>query len=136
VRGVPTRRLRARTLLALPLLIGGLLLMHGLEASVDGGGHAGHGAQLAGSGHDAHAHERAPASQHEGAHCSDCWAHALAACLAVIVALVTVRRLVRDWAATAASSVLLLAATLAFRERWELWHPPEPAWVRLAVMRS
>ena len=134
---MPTRRLRARTLLALPLLIGGLLLMHGLEASVDGGGHAGHGEQLAGSGHDADAHHGAPASHHEGAHCSDCWAHALAACLAVVVALVTVRRLAGGWSATAVSSVpLLLAATRGYRERWELWRPPEPAWVRLSVMRS
>jgi hypothetical protein len=136
VRCVPTRRLRARMLLALPLLIGGLLLMHGLEASVDGGGHAGHGEQLAGSGHDADAHHGAPASHHEGAHCSDCWAHALSACLAVVVALVTVRRPVGGWAGVALSSVCLPASTRALRERWELWHPPEPAWVRLAVMRS
>jgi hypothetical protein len=130
--GVPTRRLTARTLLALPLLVGGLLLMHGLEASV-GGGHPGHGGQLVASGHETDSHDDV-AGSHEGAHCVDCWADVLTACLGVLVGLVTLG-LVRGWAGPATSSVALLAATCRSRERWELWHPPEPAWLRLAVMR-
>jgi hypothetical protein len=128
VRLVQTRRRSVRAPLALAFLIGGVLLMHGLEASV-AGGHGTHGGEVAALGAgDAH---HAPAD--DAAHCPDCWSHALAACLAVLAGLFTLqvaRRRLRVGIA-----VVLPQALARARERWELWRPPEPAWVRLAVMR-
>ena len=117
-----------RAPLALALLIGGLLLMHGLEASV-AGGHGSHGSEAAAL----HADDTHHAPSDAAAHCPDCWSHALAACLAVLAGLVTLhvaRRRLR-----AGTGVVLPLALARARERWELWRPPEPAWVRLAVMR-
>jgi hypothetical protein len=112
----------------LPVLFGGFLLMHGVEASSTGGGH------VAVAVVEPHTEEPASEDHHHGADCADCWGHALAACVAVIVGLVSLR-LVRRWATTGSLAVLLPASVRLLRERWEQWHPPEPAWVRLAVMR-
>jgi hypothetical protein len=126
---VPLRRLpRTLVLLVLPLLLGGFLLMHGVEATSTGGGH------VAASAVDSHTDQPESGEHHHGATCPDCWGHALAACVAVIVGLVTLR-LTRRWVAVARSALPLPTGVRLVRERWEQWHPPEPAWVRLAVMR-
>jgi hypothetical protein len=115
-------------LLVLPLLFGGFLLMHGVEASSSGGGH------VAIAAVDSHTDEPASEEHRHGADCADCWGHALAGCVAVVAGLVTLRR-TRRWVATGGLALQVPAGLRLLRERWEQWHPPEPAWVRLAVMR-
>jgi hypothetical protein len=119
---------RTLGLVVLPLLLGGFLLMHGVDVSSDGGGHV---AVAAAGAHPEPDHEE---PHPHGGGCPDCWGHALAACVAVLAGLVTLR-IVRRWAAALRSRPALVAAVRLVRERWELWHPPEPAWVHLSVMR-
>lgn len=118
-------------MLVLPLLAGALLLMHGLDS------HAGDahpvGDSSAPSVVQVHSHDESTPGEHE--HCLDCWAgHVVAACVAIITAVGGIglgRRLL------ARISLAILATALAGRVRGvaELARPPDPAWVRLSVMR-
>ena len=112
---------RTLGLVPLLLLLGGFLLMHGVDVSSDGGGHV---PVAAADGHAEAEHEQAGPHRHDGG-CLDCWGHALAACVAVLAGLVTLR-IVRRRAAALRSRPALVAAVRLVRERWELWHPPEP----------
>lgn len=126
---------RRSALLALPLLVGTVLLMHGMEArpsapaAASGSAavvpHA-HDDRVAAGPHDAAAH-------HDGA-CDDCASHLMAACLAVL-ATVTALRASRNLRRPAAA--LRTAAVATWRARRaliELVRSPDPAWVRFAVM--
>jgi hypothetical protein len=128
---MPARAPRWTWLLVLPMLVGALLLMHGLDAR-------------AGDAHqpDAHApavvvdeHSHGESVPAEHWHCVDCLAgHVMAACVAIITVIGGVglvrRRLARG-------SLAAPASALADRVRGlvDLARPPDPAWVRLSVMR-
>lgn len=137
---MPARLPRWTWLLVLPLLVGALLLMHGLDAGA--GDHHAPAATAAASVVEPHSHTEpgthldasAPASSEDG-HCLDCLAgHVMAACMAIITTIVGIglarRRL-------GGGLVTALAATLeqAARGLIESTRPPDPAWVRLSVMR-
>lgn len=127
---MPTRLPRWTWLLVLPTLVGALLVMHGLNA------HAGDprpsearsSALVAEQLHD----ESAPA---EHGPCLDCLAgHLIAACVAVIAAVgsITLARRLQS-----RGGLVSPVPVIAGRARGliELARPPDPAWVRLSVMR-
>ena len=128
---MPSRLPRWVWLLALPALVGALLLMHGLDAQA---GEPHHGPKVTSTALvEGHPHHDAVPLEH--AHCVDCLAgHVMAACVAIITAIGGIglaRRLLSSGAVPAP------AAALSGRARClvELARPPDPAWVRLSVMR-
>lgn len=124
----PLRLPRWTALLVLPLLAGALLLMHGLDAGATTTGP--HGASAVASDHSHHG--ETPAEHHD-AGCEDCAVHVMAACVAIVATVVGLR-LARRAAGTRLST-LVDRATGRIRAARQLLRPPEPAWVRLAVMR-
>ena len=128
---MPTRFPRWAWLLVLPMLVGALLLMHGLDAH---GGDA-HPAEPAAAASVVAEHPRDASAPGEHGHCIDCLAgHVMAACVAIITAIGGIglaRRIL------ARSRVAVPVAEVVGRMRGlvELARPPDPAWVRLSVMR-
>lgn len=119
--------------LVLPLLVGGLLFMHGLDAHSRVSHAPGDMATPATAIDDEHFHdESTPAGD---GHCVECLAgHVAAVCVAIITTIAGVgmiRRLL------AGGALVALAATVArcFRGPLGLDRPPDAAWVRLSVMR-
>lgn len=125
----PRRLPRWTTLLALPLLVGAFLLMHGLDAHVGATGVAEAAATAPG-----HVEQGGQSENHGAQHGGGCaLGHVIAACVAIIVTVVGLRRTRRPLGALITSVVA--AATGWVRAAREVPRPPEPAWVRLAVMR-
>lgn len=139
---MPTPLTRRAWLLVLPMLVGALLLMHGLEArvgahhpapvvapaaAVDVGSRVDPGDQLHVVG------LRSMSGEHDD--CAGCLAgHVMAACVAVITAIggaALVRRLLAR--ATVAASATLTAARMQGLAGFA--RPPDPPWGRLSVMR-
>jgi hypothetical protein len=121
----PLRLPRWTALLALPLLAGALLLMHGLDAGASTSW--AHGAE------SAHAHEGETPAEHQEGACDGCVDHVMAACVAIVATAVGVRLARR--AAGASASTVVGSAAAGVRAARQLLRPPDPAWVRLAVMR-
>jgi hypothetical protein len=125
-----TRLPRWTWMLVLPVVVGALLVMHGLDAPA---GHTPHGGSPMSAGViEEHPHDESAPAGH--GHCVDCLvAHVMAACVAILTAiggLGLVRRLLYGSVAAA------VAATAGrVRSLVELARPPDPAWVRLSVMR-
>jgi len=128
---MPTRLPRWTLLLVLPMLVGALLLIHGLDAYA---GESHHGAASAsGPVVEAHPHDQATPADH--GHCVDCpVGHVMAACVAIITAIggVGLARRFLDRGILAAPAA---AVTDRVRSLVELARPPDPVWVRLSVMR-
>lgn len=125
----PRRLPRWTTFLVLPLLVGAFLLMHGLDARVGTTGAAEAAATAPG-----HVEQDAQSNDHGAEHCGGCAVgHVMAACVAIIVTVVGVR-LARRPIGTLFTT-LVVAATGWVRATHDVLRPPEPAWVRLAVMR-
>jgi hypothetical protein len=128
----PIRSLRWSGLLVLPLLVGARLLMHGLDARVhiDPGPET-HRAPAATAGHPGGAEA---SDGHDDEHCPTCAAgHVMVACVAIVTAvagLVLLRR-----AAGRVVATLTAPTDHGVRLVHRVLRPPEPAWVRLAVMR-
>lgn len=128
---MPTRLPRWTWLLVLPMLVGALLLMHGLDAQAGDSHHS----PASASASVVHEHPHDALSPADHGHCADCLAgHVMAVCVAVITAIGgfgLVRRLL------ARASMAAPAVVMAGRVRGlvELARPPDPAWVRLSVMR-
>ena len=128
---MPTRLPRWTWLLVLPMLVGALLLMHGLDAQAGETHHSGTSASAGVV--EEHPHDVLTPADHGP--CVDCLAgHVMAACVAIITAIGGLglgRRLLTP------GSLAAPAAAVAGRVRGlvELARPPDPAWVRLSVMR-
>lgn len=110
---------------ALPLLVLALLFMHGLSARADSAGPA----------HSVPSHDQGvPSGHHDD--CPDCLHHLVATCVAVLSAFAAWRR-VRRFAGRS------LLGHKAARDDGRasagplrpLGRPPDPAWIRLGVMR-
>lgn len=127
----PIRSLRWTGLLVLPLLVGALLLMHGLDARVHIEPSPAHPVAAAAAGHSGKAGQ---AAGHDDEHCPTCAAgHVMVACVAiltVVAGLICLRRVLGQVVATLAATT-----TAGVRIVHRVLRPPEPAWVRLAVMR-
>ena len=125
----PLRLPRWTALLVLPLLAGALLLMHGLDAGATTDGL--HGASATAT---THSHQGEATAEHHDPGCDGCAVgHVMAACLAIVVTVVGLglaRRAVGVGVSTVVDS-----ATGGIRAARQLVRPPDPAWVRLAVMR-
>lgn len=123
----PLRLSRWTALLVLPLLTGALLLMHGLDA--DAAPDAVHASSVVAPAH----HGDTPLEHHEGG-CDGCaGGHIMAACVAVVVTIVGLRA-TRHTARTRWPMLLEVAAGPRGAAHQAL-RPPDPAWIRLAVMR-
>lgn len=123
----PIRPLRWTGLLVLPLLVGALLLMHGLEARV-------HSEPLPAAAAKAGHGEAAAADSHGDEHCPTCAAgHLMVACVGIITAVAGLVVLRRPLAR--ADLALVATASTGRRAVHRVLRPPEPAWVRLSVMR-
>ena len=120
---------RWTALLVLPLLAGALLLMHGLDVGATTTGL--HGPSAVAS---EHSHQGETPAEHHDAGCDGCAVgHLMAACVAIVATVVGLRLAQR---ATGTSvSTLVDAATGSLRAAGQLLRPPQPAWIRLAVMR-
>lgn len=137
-----TRLPRWTWLLVLPLLVGALLLMHGLDASAGD-----HHTAAAAPGAPAHAHVHSePGAQldsvtsaavfggPEDSQCLDCVAgHVMAACMVIITTIIGVGLLRRRLGGGLV--VAVAAPPESARSLIESVRPPDPAWVRLSVMR-
>lgn len=113
------------------MLVGALLLMHGLDAQA--GDHHPETTSASAPVVDTHPHDESTPAEH--GHCVDCLTgHVMAACVAIITAIgglgLARRQLSRG-------SLVAPVAAAAGRVRGlvELARPPDPAWVRLSVMR-
>lgn len=116
-------------LLVLPLLVSALLVMHGLDAGATTTGL--HGVSTAAPS-QAH-HAETPAEHHDDG-CEACTiGHVMAACVAVVATVINLR-LARH-ATGIRLSTLVFSALGRIRAARQLLRPPDPAWVRLAVMR-
>jgi hypothetical protein len=125
----PLRLPRWTALLVLPLLAGALLLMHGLDAGASTAGL--HGVAAAAPTHD---HRAETPAEHRDAGCDGCtFGHVMAACVAIAATVVGLR-LARRGTGTRLST-LVASSTGRIRAARQLLRPPDPAWVRLAVMR-
>ena len=125
----PLRLPRWTALLILPLLAGALLLMHGLDAGANTSGLHGTSAVASDQSHQGDT----PGEQHD-AGCDGCAVgHVMAACIAVVATVVGLRLARR--ATGVRVSTLAASATGRIRAARQLLRPPDPAWVRLAVMR-
>jgi hypothetical protein len=121
-------------LLALPLLVGALLLMHGLDTGSTESG-TGPGTDPGTAPTAAHGHDGAAPDGHDDGHCASCdIAHLMAACVAVLATIATFIAAHRlDARGTA---IRRMRSAPRRRLDWpDQLRPPEPAWVRLAVMR-
>lgn len=119
-------------MLVLPLLVGALLLTHGLDAHAN----ATHpvAAASAASVVSVHPHGDGLMPVDHG-HSGDCLAgHLMAACGLVITAIGGVA-LVRRLLVRPAVPIPARAVAAGVRGLVELARPPDPAWVRLSVMR-
>lgn len=118
-------------LLVLPMLVGALLLMHGLEAQAGDSHHSAASAPARAA--DAHAYSESVPGDH--GHCLECMVgHAMAACAAIISALGGVG-LVRRLLARGDLAVPVAVVAARVRGLVGLARPPDPVWVRLSVMR-
>jgi hypothetical protein len=125
----PLRLPRWTALLVLPLLAGALLLMHGLDA-----GASTSGLPAAAAAAPTHAHHGETPAEHHDAGCDGCEiGHVMAACVAIVATVVGLRLARRAMGPRVATRAA--AAPGLVRAARELLRPPEPAWVRLAVMR-
>jgi hypothetical protein len=125
----PLRLPRWTAVLVLPLLAGALLLMHGLDAGATT--NEPHGASAVALDHT---HQGGAPAEHHDAGCDGCVVgHVMAACVAIVATVVGLRLARR--AAGVRVSTLVGSANGCIRAVRELLRPPEPAWVRLAVMR-
>ena len=111
-------------LVTVPLLVGAVLLMHGIDAAA----HAAPPPAAAAPDHQDHHRSDQPCDTCPAAH------HLVIACVAVALTIATVDRArLRPGPALAAPAVALVAA---LRDRVAaVARPPDPAWVRLGVMR-
>lgn len=117
-------------MLVLPLLAGALLFMHGLDAGASTSGL--HGAVAAAPATHPH-HSDAPV-EHRDTGCAGCTVgHVMAACVAVVGTVMGLR-LARRVTAMRWSALLVAAVGRAWTARHQP-RPPDPVWVRLAVMR-
>lgn len=119
-------------LLALPLLVGALLLMHGLDT---GSTEPGTGTGTGTAHTAAHGHDEAAPDSHDDGHCASCdVAHLMAACVAILATIATFIAAHRLY--TRGTAIRRMTSAQRRRLDWrDLLRPPEPAWVRLAVMR-
>jgi hypothetical protein len=125
----PLRLPRWTALLVLPLLAGALLLMHGLDP-----GASTNGLHTVPATTPTHAHQGETPSEHHDAGCDGCVVgHVIAACVAVAAAVVGLR-LARRWVGTRWATLVASVAGRVGAVR-ALLRPPDPAWIRLAVMR-
>lgn len=126
-----TRLPRWTWLLVLPMLVGALLLMHGLDTQVG----AMHSPEVAATELVVPDHPHGDSVPAEHGHCAECLAgHVMAACVAIVTAIGSIglaRRLLRQ----ASFVAPVVAAADRVRGLVELPRPPDPAWVRLSVMR-
>jgi hypothetical protein len=120
--------------LALPLLVGALLLMHGLDTGSTESG-AGTGTSTGTTHAAAHGHDGSAPDSHDDGHCASCdVAHLLAACVAVLATIATFVAAHRLY--TRGTAIRRMTSAPRRRLHWrDVLRPPEPAWVRLAVMR-
>jgi hypothetical protein len=126
----PLRLPRWIALLALPVLVAALLLMHGLDAPAGASG--GHGESAEASPHPPGA--EAPAAGQEAQACPTCvTGHVMVACLAVVATIAALHVVVRAAALPLVASVD--AASRRVLAAGQLLRPPDPAWIRLAVMQ-
>ena len=127
------RRYRIVSITALTVIVaGGLLLMHGLDT---------HGSQMqpvavseavAVDGHGGHGVDH---HDDDGSHCEGCMAGAvMAACVAVITVFAS-WSLIRRVLGASRSTPLLMSGLDRFRRAVDVFRPPDPAWIRLSVMR-
>jgi hypothetical protein len=129
-----SRRLRASLVvgevaLSATLLVGALLLMHGLDAGAGTNGL--HDVAAAAPAHD---HPAETPAEHHDEGCEGCAAgHVMAACVAIVATILGLRLARR--VAGIRLSTLVDAAIGRVRAARQLLRPPDPAWVRLAVMR-
>jgi hypothetical protein len=120
---------RWTTLLVLPLLAGALLLMHGLDAGATTNGL--HGTPAAAP---THPHHGQPPADHHDAACPGCAVgHVMTACVAIIATVIGLRFSRRGTGTRLAT--LAFSAPGRIRAARQVLRPPDPAWVRLAVMR-
>lgn len=130
--GMIRRRFRFASITVLTLMVaGGLLLMHGLDTHGSQMHTAAVGEMGALDGHGGHGvdhHDR------DESHCEGCMAGAVAACVAVMTAFVS-WSLIRYGLAARRSTLSLLAVLDRFRRAVDVFRPPDPAWIRLSVMR-
>ena len=125
----PLRFPRWTAALLVPLLAGALLLVHGLDAGATTSGS--HGAV---AGAPEHTHHGDTPSEHHDVDCDSCAVdHVMAACVAIVATVVRLRLARR--AVRVRVSTLVALAVGGIRAARQLLRPPEPAWVRLAVMR-
>lgn len=136
---MPARLPRWSWLLVLPMLVGALLLMHGLDANA--GDHHDSVAAAAAPGVEAYVHTEAgahvdAAASSERGHCLDCLArHAMAACMAIIISTTIVGLGFTRRGLGGGLFSTLAAAPDRARSRVKSARRPDPAWVRLSVMR-
>lgn len=127
---MPTRLPRWTSVLLLPVVVAALLLMHGLDARA---GEAHPSFASPGVLEEEHPHDQATPGEHW--HCVECLAtHAMAACVAIVGAvggLALVRRVAAPRRPAGAPGAVGRRPTALVRPA----HPPDPAWVRLSVMR-
>jgi hypothetical protein len=125
----PLRLPRWTALLVLPLLAGALLLMHGLDA-----GATTDGLHEASAAAPTHSHQGTSPAEHHDPGCDDCAVgHVMAACVAIVATVVGLRVARRD--AGGRVSTFVGSTTGRVGAARQLLRPPDPAWVRLAVMR-
>lgn len=114
---------RWAALFAVPLLAGAVLVMHGASADTAHAGAPAHEAHSAAAHHD------------DDADCTSCVvSHLLVACVAVIAMGTAVSAARRHLSGRLRVGRTVVAPSLR-RVRDVLLRPPEPAWVRLTVMR-
>lgn len=125
----PRRLPRWTTLLVLPLLVGAFLLMHGLDARVGTTGVA-----EAAAATPAQVEQEGQSQNHGPEHCGGCAVgHVMAACVAIVATVVGVRLARRRLGML--FTTLVDAVNDWARVTRVVLRPPEPAWVRLGVMR-
>lgn len=128
---MPTHLPRWTWLILLPMLVGALLLMHGL----DGQASDSHRSEAAASSSvvPGHSHDESPPGNH--GHCVDCLAgHVIAACVAIFAAIGGLG-LVRRFPTSGSPAAPARAVAGRVRGLVELARPPDPVWLRLSVMR-
>ena len=127
------RRYRIVAITALTVIVaGGLLLMHGLDTHGSQMRPAGVGEVSAVDGHGGHGTDHLDG---ESSHCDGCMAGAvMAACVAVITGFVSLS-LVRGVLGARRSTPTLPSALARLRRAVDVCRPPDPAWIRLSVMR-
>lgn len=123
-------RLPRWTSLSILLLVAGaLMFMHGLDAGASPSGLQGAAAAVPAT----HPHHGGAPAEHRDAGCVGCTVgHVMAACVAVVATVAGLRG-ARRVTAMRWSTLLLAAVGRACTTR--LRRPPDPVWIRLAVMR-